>query len=86
MFVVPCPQSTVLFLRERAPFLAACFLEEGFPVWEAGADSGGEVGLGVWVMLFVRVWEICSEPGNVRNPKRKSSTKKKMVMSFETSD
>ena len=55
MFVVPCSQSAVLFLRKRVPFLAACFLEEGFPVWEVGADSGRVAGLGVRVVLFVHV-------------------------------
>ena len=62
VLLVPRSQSAVLFLCEWAPFLAAGFLEEGFAVWEAGADSGRKVGLGVWVVLFVRVWEVCSEP------------------------
>ena len=71
MFFITRPQGPVLFLCKRAAFLASGFLEEGFPVWEAGTNSRGEVGLGIWVVLFVCIWEVCSESGETRNGRDK---------------
>ena len=85
MFLIPRPQSAVLLLRERAALFTSGFLKQGFPVWEARADSRGEVGLGVWVVLFVCVWEIRPEPEETQNSGGKYLVSKKMmVMSLET--
>lgn len=67
MLLIPRSQSEILLLRERAALLASGFLKEGFPVREAGADSRGKMGLGVWVVLFVCVGEVRPEPEETQN-------------------
>jgi len=83
MFFISRSQSPVLFLRKRAAFLASGFLKERFPVRETGTDPRGEVSLGIWVVLFVCVWEVCSEPGGTRNDEGECK-KNSNVMSFGT--
>ena len=75
----------ILFRCERTSFLAAGFLKEGFSIWEAGADSGGKVGLGVWVVLFVCIWKVRPEPGERPTTMMSISRQKNLqVMSLET--
>jgi hypothetical protein len=54
-------EGTVLLLCERATLLAARLLEDGCSVWQGRADFGRKVGLGVWIMLLIRVGEVSTE-------------------------
>lgn len=59
-------ERTVFLLSEGATLLATRLLEDGRSVWQGRADFGGKVGLGVRVVLFVRVREVSAKAGGER--------------------
>jgi hypothetical protein len=63
MLIVTGLECTVLFLRKWAALLATRLLKDGCTIREGGADFGGEMGLGVGVVLLVRVGEVSAEAG-----------------------
>jgi hypothetical protein len=65
VLIVASFEGTVLLLGEGATFLAACLLEDGGSVWQCGADFGRKVGLGIWIMLLIRVREVSAEAGGL---------------------
>ena len=65
VLVVAGFEGTVLLLGEGATLLAARLLEDGGSVWQGGADFGRKVGLGVWIVLLVRVREVSAEAGGL---------------------
>lgn len=58
-------EGTVLLLSERATLLAARLLEDGCSIWQGRTNFGRKVGLGVWIMLLVRVREVSTETGEL---------------------
>ena len=54
-------EGTVLLLGKRATLLTASLLEDGGSIWQGGADFGRKVGLGVWIVLLIRVREVSAE-------------------------
>lgn len=65
VFIVAGFEGTVLLLGERATLLAARLLEDGGSVWQGGADFGREMGLGVWIVLLIRIREVSAEAGGL---------------------
>lgn len=63
VLVVASFERAVLLLSEGTTFLTTRLLEDGRSVREGRADFRGEVGLGVRVVLLVRVWKVCAEAG-----------------------
>ena len=63
VLVVAGFERAVLLLGEGPSLLATRLLKDGRPVWQGRANFGGEVGLGVRIVLFVRVREVSAEAG-----------------------
>jgi hypothetical protein len=65
VFIVASFEGAVLLLGEWTTLLAARLLEDGGSVWQGGADLGRQMGLGVWIVLLIRVREISAEAGRL---------------------
>ena len=63
VLVVARLERAVLLLGEGPSLLATRLLKDGRSVWQGRADFGGKVGLGVRIVLFVRVREVSAEAG-----------------------
>ena len=65
VFIVAGFEGTVLLLGERATLFAARLLEDGGSIWQGGADFGRKMGLGVWIVLLIRIREVRAEAGGL---------------------
>lgn len=63
MFLVTETQRLVFLGGERAAFLGASLFENRGSVWKEGADTRGQVGLCVWIVEAVGIWEVGPESG-----------------------
>ena len=66
VLIVARLERAVLLLCEGPSLLAARLLKDGRSVWQGRANFGGKVGLGVRIVLFVRVREVSAEAGEER--------------------
>lgn len=63
MLIVTGLEGTVFFLGKWTALLATRLLEDGCTIRESRADFGGEMCLGVGIVLLIRVGEISTEAG-----------------------
>ncbi len=63
VLVVTGLEGTVLLLRKWAALLATRLLEDGCTIREGRANFGGEMGLGIGIVLLIRVREVSAEAG-----------------------
>lgn len=61
MFFVTETQRLVFLGGERAAFLGTRLFENGGAVWKERSDTRGQVGLCVWIVEAVSIWEVSPE-------------------------
>jgi len=77
-------EGTVLLLGEGTALLATRLLKDGRSVWERRANFGGKVGLGVRVVLFVRVREVSAEAASGRGLRDECPNREKSAWRRDT--
>jgi hypothetical protein len=66
VFLIASLESAVFLFSEGTTLLATCLLKDGTSIWEGRADFTGEMGLGIWIVFLVRVWEVSAKSGGGR--------------------